>query len=56
MQVQASASGFDLSLETNPRLQVTLIDERFLDSTGPVPDLEEVVRVTGFDPEPIAYG
>jgi len=30
VQVQVSASTVDLSLETNPRLQVTLIDERFL--------------------------
>jgi hypothetical protein len=56
VEVQVSASAVDLSLETNPRLQVTLFDERFFDTTGPVPDLEEVVGVTGFDPEPIAHG
>ena len=41
---------------TMPPLQVTLIDERFLDTTGPVPDFEEVEGVTGLDPEPIAHG
>ena len=47
--------GLDASLEPDARLQIALLDERFLDALDAVADLEEVVVVFRLDAERLAH-
>ena len=54
-QCEVGLVGLDPSIEPDARLQVALLDERFLDALDAVANLEEVVVVSRLDAELLAH-